>query len=193
MNFLFENKIVVIDEIINKEYQLLIKKNLFDNFFPWYFTSDVTHSEDNFQQRPGFSHQFINLKTSKIVSSLHKLLVPLIQESCKAINFNITKITQGRSFLQLPLNLKENTVDTPHIDDVNRHLVVLYYVNDSDGDTIIYENLYDKKNKMIFNNLKIKQKVSPKMGRVVLFDGWLYHTASQPRNDNRCIINYNVI
>ena len=40
----------------------------------------------------------------------------------------------------------------------------------------------------------VKQKVTPKQGRVVLFDGGLMHTAEQPINSNvRCIVNYDLI
>ena len=37
------------------------------------------------------------------------------------------------------------------------------------------------------------KRVSPKQGRVVIFDGAFYHTAEQPQKDVRLIINYNVI
>ena len=49
---------------------------------------------------------------------------------------------------------------------------MLYYVNDSDGDTIIYneKTKFDDCNVMKMN-FTIKKKVSPKQGRVVLFDG----------------------
>ena len=38
----------------------------------------------------------------------------------------------------------------------------------------------------------IKKRVTPKQGRIVLFDGSLYHTAEQPLNNIRCIVNYNL-
>ena len=37
-----------------------------------------------------------------------------------------------------------------------------------------------------------KQRVTPKQGRVVIFDGGLYHTAQQCKNKMRCIVNYNL-
>ena len=40
---------------------------------------------------------------------------------------------------------------------------------------------------------EIKKKVTPKQGRVVLFDGRLYHTAEQPNEDKRCIVNYDLV
>ena len=39
----------------------------------------------------------------------------------------------------------------------------------------------------------IKQSVTPKQGRVVLFDGGLFHTAEQPTKNTRCVVNYNLI
>ena len=48
----------------------------------------------------------------------------------------------------------------------------------------------DADDKMKFS---IKKKVSPKQGRVVLFDGRLYHPAEQPNHDKRCIVNYDLV
>jgi hypothetical protein len=111
----------------------------------------------------------------------------LITQSCYRLNLNQINVIQGRSFLQFPLNLENYDVDTPHIDlSTIDHFVMLYYVCDSDGDTIIYNE------KDISDQYTIKEKVTPKQGRVVLFDGSLYHTAEQPLNNNRCIVNYDL-
>ena len=61
-------------------------------------------------------------------------------------------------------------------------------VCDSDGDTIIYnEKVISEK------GLTVQKKVTPKQGRVVLFDGAYYHTAQQPNNNIRCIVNYDLV
>ena len=78
-------------------------------------------------------------------------------------------------------------MDTPHIDTDDKHFVMLYYVVDSDGDTIIYNEKVESK------EYTIKKSVTPKQGRVVLFDGGLYHTAEQPTKDTRCVVNYNLV
>ena len=96
-------------------------------------------------------------------------------------------VIQGRSFLQLPLTTKKGKVDTPHIDTDDKHFVMLYYVCDSDGDTIIYNEKTESE------EYTIKKSVTPKQGRVVLFDGGLYHTAEQPTKDTRCVVNYNLV
>ena len=38
----------------------------------------------------------------------------------------------------------------------------------------------------------VVMRVTPKQGRAVIFDGKYYHTAEQPKDNLRCIINFNV-
>ena len=112
----------------------------------------------------------------------------MLQYACHYLNMPTGKILQGRSFMQFPLNLQSKEDDTPHIDldEGFEHIVVLYYVIDSDGDTIIYNERTQSP------SYTEKQRVSPKQGRVVIFEGGQYHTAAQPTKGTRCIVNYNL-
>ena len=74
----------------------------------------------------------------EIVSDFHEMFVPMLQRAAFKFRMRYVNALQGRSFLQFPTN-KKMSVDLPHIDIFSRqHLVCLYYVCDSDGDTIIY-------------------------------------------------------
>ena len=185
--------ILVIDDFIDKEYQQKIKENLMgDNEFPWYYIDDVTAAyEEGNQGRPGLSHVYVEYNddgTSEITSDFHELFLPLLNQACLVLQVPTAKIIQGRSFLQFPLNLNSSEDDTPHIDleEGERHIVVLYYVVTSDGDTVIYNQRTES------DVYTVKQKVTPKQGRVVIFDGGLYHTAQQALKNIRCIVNYNL-
>ena len=188
-----KGEILVIDDFIDKDYQEDIKDSLMgDNDFPWYYIDDVTAAyEEGNQGRPGLSHVYVELDdndSSEVVSDFHDLFIPLLELACNVLNVPSARILQGRSFLQFPLNLKSKEDDTPHIDldEGERHIVVLYYVKDSDGDTIIYNERTES------DTYTVKQKVTPKQGRVVIFDGGQYHTAQQAVNTVRCIANYNL-
>ena len=185
--------ILVIDDFIDKEYQQKIKENLMgDNDFPWYYIDDVTAAyEEGNQGRPGLSHVYVEYNddnVSEIVSEFHELFLPLLNKACQVLQVPRANIVQGRSFLQFPLNLNSSDDDTPHIDldEGERHIVVLYYVVTSDGDTVIYNQRTES------DVYTVKQKVTPKQGRVVIFDGGLYHTAQQALKQIRCIVNYNL-
>ena len=190
-----QGEIIVIDDFISLEYQEKIKQELLglDNNFPWFYTEDVTGAGDfDSQHRAGFGHQYVELDdddVSEVKSLYHHLFTPMLSKACQYLKIPEAEIIQGRSFLQLPLrNIDTSIVDSPHIDldPGDEHIVVLYYVNDSDGDTIIYNEREES------STYTEKQRVTPKQGRVVIFDGRQYHTAQQPSNGTRCIVNYNL-
>jgi len=193
---MWHNNIFVFDDIISLEKQEKLKSEMLDKQFPWYFREDVTNSDlNNYHRRPGFGHVFY--VDEKQVSNYHKNIIPIIMNSCNKLGLHgERRILQGRAFLQLPLNIPDREkLDVPHIDlSEFKHLVILYYVTDADGETVIYENQYDEKGDIPrFKTLKEKQRVMPKQGRVVCFDGYYWHTAAQPSKGTRCIINYNVV
>ena len=187
------DKIYVFDDIITKDYQNRIKSILVgetrynDEDFPWYYIDDITSAGDYENQKRGaFGHDYVHYEEG-IESDFHYLFIDLIKNSCSKLNIKEVDVLQGRSFLQLPTNIKKEDVDTPHTDMSVQHFVMLYYVCDSDGDTIIYnEKVISEK------GLTVQKKVTPKQGRVVLFNGAYYHTAQQPNHNLRCIVNYDL-
>ena len=192
-----KNKILVFDDIIDLEYQEKIKSILLGDetfegyYFPWYFTQDVTKQKDkNSQKRSAFFHGYVvnndDETMGTIDSVFHYLFVPLIDNVCNKIGKQDVTIITGRSFLQLSINFKGEREDSPHIDIVDDHFVMLYYVCGSDGDTIIY-NEQEKS-----DSYTVQKRITPKQGRVVLFDGSYYHTAEQPLNNIRCVVNYDL-
>ena len=218
-----ENEIIIIDDIIDKEYQESIKDILVGNTtyispiatdeenpsirFPWYYTTDVTVGDDpeNNQGRAGLSHTYVVSELDEdgeeyetdeniggiAISEFHYLFLPLLEKVIEEkLGLENANVCRGRSFLQFPLNLKTKEPDTPHTDMHRNHFVILYYVVDSEGDTIIYNETWN--NDIKPEKYTEKQRVTPKQGRVVIFDGSLYHTAEQSINTTRCIVNYDV-
>ena len=187
------NDIYVFDDIIDKDYQNKIKSVLIgqtrynDEDFPWYYIDDITAAGDYENQKRGaFVHDYADYEQG-ITSDFHDLFIDLIKKSCSKLKIKEVDVLQGRSFLQLPTNIKREDVDSPHIDMIYKHFVMLYYVCDSDGDTVIYNE-----KKISEKGLTVQKKISPKQGRVVLFDGGYYHTAEQPNHNVRCIVNYDL-
>ncbi len=193
-------QVTVIDDFIDKDYQEKIKLELLGGVdsknehhfsdFPWFYIEDVTASGDNdSQHRPAMAHQYVEFDEQSpgiTVSEYHDLFTPLLKKIGLTIGIRNISVLQGRSFLQFPVKEKGEP-DLPHIDIMDKiHIVGLYYVVDSDGDTIIYNERKESE------SYTVKQRVTPKQGRIVIFDGGLYHTAEQPLNNTRCIVNYNI-
>lgn len=93
------------------------------------------------------------------------------------------------------INLKKGNYHFPHVDSDLDHYVLLYYVNDSDGPTYIFNQTteeYGMSQIEKFNTFTVKEKVEPKKGRFVLFSGAHYHASSSPiENLKRTVININ--
>ena len=187
----------VFDNIISKKQQEEIKNFMYGKNFPWYFVSDITHLDNIHQSRPGHFHLIV--EKGKINSDY----VSEVKKISDSVNKKIKKklqMYQVRSFLQLPLNEKllykdsPHIEDTPHIDIDRPHTVFLYYVNDADGDTVLYnyksKNIKDIPN---YEDIKIIKKVKPKQGRVLVFDGMTWHSSTQPTKGPRCIINFDMV
>lgn len=95
------------------------------------------------------------------------------------LNIDFIDIIAARLFITVPHKTKLDFY-APHTDRPEKHLGLIYYVNDSDGDTVFFEKE------------KIIEKVTPKKGRIVLFDGETLHSGGFPTNNPRCIVNFNI-
>ena len=84
--------------------------------------------------------------------------------------------------------------NTPHIDNKfwNSYSMI-YYVNDSDGDTIIFNETSDEEKKKKPEKLTINERIPPKKNRAVLFRGNYFHTSTNPiDNEKRIVLNVNL-
>ena len=176
--------IQVFDDIVDIFDQEIIKNFLYDTG-QWSFVKDVS-MKDNKQQRPGFKIMF---------NQLHPSIDLVLKNTIKKLKLKNPTLLEARTFLQLPLDKKYigEGVDTPHLDRTTPHWSFIYYVEDSDGDTIIYD--YKSKNENdipYFEDVKELKRITPKQGKVIVFDGLYWHTAEQPTKNKRCIINFNV-
>jgi len=178
----------IFDNIIN-DFEQDILRNYLLNELQWSFIEDVSLEDNLHQKRPGFKIIF------KEKNPINVYIQNILTNTANKIKLKEPELLEARSFLQLPLN-KEflgEGVDTPHLDRTEPHLVFLYYVTDSDGDTIIYNYRSKDENDIpYFEDVKELKRVTPKQGRVVVFNGLNWHTAEQPTKDVRCIINLNI-
>jgi len=76
---------------------------------------------------------------------------------------------------------------------------MIYYLNDSDGDTYIFNETNDQfsveydRDVVSKNSFTIKQTISPKKGRIVIFPGQYYHASSYPKKSIfRSVLNVNL-
>lgn len=179
--------IQIIDDVLPQSYADEIQSFIFQTMnFDWYMLEDITYTNTphfaNLSEQDktiGFTHSLLMEGQESRYFNLFKIIPhSAIQKSTITNSFQYLK---ARCFLQLPsLEAKHNNV---HVDMPGPHLVCLYYINDSDGDTL----LFDKDYKTVI------QSVTPKKNRAVLFDGSIPHCSSSPTIGKRCVVNFNIL
>ena len=174
----------IIDDVIPKLYQDKIEAMMTNIRFPWMFMNEVTYHNDsalksqfpNATGTPGFAHLFYDI-ASEHESSFWDFAFPLFLSFVGNADFRLLRAKGG---LLLPTKLGYNM---PHIDAECPHTTALYYVNDSDGDT----HFFDEQG-------NVSDTVTPKKGRLVIFDGHTYHASSCPvQSSHRVVINFNYV
>jgi hypothetical protein len=175
-NFLSNSEI---KEIEQKFYRLPAIFSPATNYIP---EGQVLSSADRYANR------FMYCSYENEENFTNKLAIGILEKFCAKHNIKYDLIGRTRSNTTFLCNEKRPSI--PHVDSEINHLVLLYYVNDSDGDTILYKNKYDEEKD---NEMIVEVKISPKAGRAVLFDGSLYHSFHYPNIYNtRSVININI-
>jgi len=118
----------------------------------------------------------------------------LIFDICSSANLNhIMNI--GRC--NLNVTFPSEGVDyssSPHVDHSYPHHQIIIYLNDADGDTILFDRVYSEgsmdTNLSFEENYTLKEgvRISPKKNRILIFDGKYYHTAEAPKKGLRRIL-----
>lgn len=181
------NKLIEIhDDLIPIFLQNKIEELIFSDNLNYFFIQNITFGgEKNDNLNFGFNHVIYNCEDNNSTSPYIHLFNQILYTFCTKRNIILDHIFTSRAFLQTP---SLNPGPQPaHQDVTNKgkiipHLVCLYYVNDSDGDTVFYKD--DKSS--------IFKTVSPKKGRIIFFDGSIFHGGGRPSKTHRAILNFDI-
>ena len=183
----------VIDDFLTKEYLEQLQSTIDSVYQPWFYQPNITSVEEyNHLGHHGFNFWIIeepnhltNHPSSQIFNPLLVKMKGLIESK------NIL-----RSRLDMTLYAGRSKRSDPHVDSVKPHTATIFYLNDSDGDTVIYNQVYDpqkdQKHYSIKRWLTVKKRIQPKANRLLIFDGKYIHTGHTPSKHNkRILINSN--
>lgn len=181
---------MILDDLFDDNMTDFIERSVLNG--SWKFVPDMSYGG---KAHFGFNQTFKHPSLGVLSPLYEQVCVPIINRVLEHTQLQINDIAFTRSFLQVPLADKYfDQTNGVHIDLPQPHYACVYYCDDSDGDTIVYEQTNEDVPYGTTNvPLTIHKRVQPKRGRVVLFDGIRYHCSSQPRNSMRCIINFNLI
>jgi hypothetical protein len=161
--------------------------------FPWYYTPHVSlppgdHKfKDQFaRETDGFNHMIFDREDSNI-SFFFRHCSVFFEKLEKDYGYTRDNLIRARASMKNPkIGWNEENYNLPHVDYFYPHDTIIYYFNNSDGDTRMFEPVFNGfPEPEIFPTV---HRITPMANRLVLFNGLQYHTATNPINSTRRVI-----
>jgi len=102
----------------------------------------------------------------------------------------ITRIHRMKFNHQSPIpNFTNDNYNIPHSDDARADLYsMIYYVNDSDGDTFVFNEFYSPDYSV--KKLTLLERITPEAGKCIVFPSSQFHASSNPiTTPSRYVLN----
>ena len=185
-------------EIINNVFEeetfdsLVNQVTDFDNC-PWFFVENSAFSEktSNSLDYSWYHLAIANQLDNSPVSDACRNAAEELKSMIPKTHNTLERARFGMHTAQL-----ENTLNRMHIDYLGVHTVALIYLNDSDGQTIIYDRKWDgtEKDSWPAGEFKELHRITPEKNKAIIFDGRYFHASSAPtKNPYRITLNLNFI
>jgi hypothetical protein len=193
-------KIAEFDDVIPRLYQDQIEAETSSDKMAWFWNRESSRRVNVDASYGGFSHVAYRFNEPNAApSTLTALLLPLLYSFCEKAGVPFKSLLRIRlgMFTQ---NAAGGPYHNPHVDFYLPHYNALYYVNDSDGDTFVFNETYDEVSQERSieytreSKFTIARQVSPKRGRMIGFDGKHYHASMHPvQSSYRIAIAFNFV
>lgn len=189
--------IEVVDNFAPQDYFELIQNHVLSWNQEWYYQANITSSEfkKNGLGKHGFNCHVIKDKNQFLDTYDAGLLTDLLVKMKTGIGCqNIC-----RSRLDMTIYTPGGMRCDPHVDSPYPHIATIFYLNDSDGNTVIYNEKLDVETNITKqfvdideSKLTVQKEIEPKANRLLIFDGHYIHTGHVPaHHNNRVILNSN--
>jgi hypothetical protein len=181
-------KCEIIDDFLDPGYYNLVAKTFMEQEgIAWDYSPNIsgTLRNDLSISHQGFSHTIFQMKTRE--AHIYPLMLPMIER----IRYMIGHKYCYRMRSDMTLQTGERRVFDHHV-DINhvKHTSGIFYLNDSDGDTILYneECPVGNKERPALEDLTEYKRITPKANRLLLFEGNYWHTGESPVDSARRVI-----
>ena len=187
----------IFDEVISNKEQKTLNDYVKSDSIEWVSMENITgeyggkNETHKFPAKVHPKSECKNEEINRIIDSIELIVA-------KKLNLEFIKNYRWKINWTSPIG-DHNPMDLIHCDGLRNHIAMVYYINDSTGNTCVYNNINGNNaethkenfNNVDYNSYSLLTSVSPKMGRCLVFDGKLLHHGNYPFNGDRFIINFN--
>jgi hypothetical protein len=202
------DEILIIENVIPKSFQDgIIDKLQGENYFPWFTIHRVgnplafprgttpVYPDKNITDDVGLYHLAFDSEPKSVHFDFFRMVLEFFSEKT---GIKIGKLMRIRLRYTHPSIAHDDTkYAAPHVDFSTSapYSTLVYYVDDSDGDTILFDKMYETSqgpfNPLFEEPLTELLRVTPKKGVGLFFNGHRYHAGNYPiKYSTRIVINF---
>jgi hypothetical protein len=206
-----QDEIFVVENLIPKSFQeAVIHRLQGSEHFPWFAIHRVgapsyfprgtnpNYVDQRITDDVGFFHM---VHDGEKISPYYDLFRGILEFYAEKFDKEIVEILRIRlRYTHTSVGHDETKYAAPHIDfpSTNGYTTLLYYIDDSDGDTILFDKLFnpavEKFDPIVKDPLTEVFRYAPKKGNALIFNGHRYHSGNYPiKNSARIVANFDFI
>ena len=172
-----------IENIVSDSDAVRIEAALCDANFPWFYRPSSVYGLEG-PDTP--DHQWVHAfyVQGQVASDYYDLIIPVLRGFESATGHQVLNLYKVKANLTTPMRLTDCEMDqlkhTDHEGRPRNYASIVYYVNDSDGDTLVYDDLGT-----------VIERVTPRRGSAVWFPSYQLHRPGQPQlHKTRVVLNF---
>jgi hypothetical protein len=214
MDFQIKNikdEILVINNLVPKSFQdAIIQRVQGDQHFPWFLLHRIGHpdhfnplnapkyKDPNITDDVGFFHMAYD---GNVASPFYDFFRTILEFFAEKTNIQIGELLRIRlRYTHRGTDHSESKYAAPHVDfnSSKPYGTLVYYVDDSDGDTIIFDKIFNPLEEVydpiLAEPLPELVRITPTKGTGIFFNGHRYHAGNYPVNHScRIVINFDFL
>tara|TARA_Y100001963_G_C6736136_1_gene426507 strand:+ start:612 stop:1244 length:633 start_codon:yes stop_codon:yes gene_type:complete len=181
-------EVQVVDNFLEEYHIDFLLSEIEHPSYLWRYVRNISNgADDDTPWCHGFESRLFDVDHNLTFSSTSKIFCPIFLKIYQGFGLPPSNLMKAR--LDMTVRSPERTIHLPHTDYEYKgnipHYAGILYMNDSDGDTVIYNEIERS------DNYSIQKIISPKKNRLVLFNGIYYHTGHSPsHHNNRILLNF---
>ena len=203
-----KEEILLIDNIVPMSFQdTIIDRVQGYNHFPWFLLHRIGHPDHygvnttpnyvdpNITDDVGFFHMAYD---GDFMSPHYDFFRTILEFFSEKTGIKVGKLLRIRlRYTHKGQNHTNTKYAAPHVDfnTGKPYNTLVYYVDDSDGDTIIFDKVFNSQEEVydpvLAEPLPELARITPKKGSALFFNGHRYHAGNYPVNySSRIVVNF---
>lgn len=179
---------IVIDDFLNQSYADEVEKHCINNLQYSYDRNTsyeyISKPNDNTYDVGQMSCLLLGNGTNHYFGNVLLPMIWLAKDKIPTITIN--DIGRVKANILLKQQFPKDHYNSPHQDQTeSNYISMVYYVNASDGDTVLFNEFN------LDNNFTVYKRIQPKKNRLVVFESNRFHASSNPtEHQDRFVLNF---